>query len=411
MADTVTKDQTEVAPATAEAQPVDATSAAPTASTEEAPKTEETRNGAEKKADDATKTEAPKTEEKKPANGAKSSARVDPREFKKNRKYDPTTQPITDDPVKIRSQVEFYFSDSNLPTDKFMWESTGGEQNKPMSLKTICSFKRMRQFQPYSAVVAALKESNFLVVEGEEGNETVRRRKAYVSSTEAQKARLAASIYAKGFGEEEPSTQFDIEAFFAKYGHVKLVKLRRTAEEVFKGSVFVEFASAEEADAFVNLDPKPTWKGNELLVMKKQAYLDEKNRQIKEGLIEPNTNRRRVFFEGREKGGIRGGRGGQQGRSGDDKNKDGDKKNGFKGGRGGRGRGRGGRNFRGGRNGNASPRDKKKEETRTSTNDVQLPTIQSTEASNGKRAREDDAAADAPAAKKVDTKPEPVAAQ
>jgi lupus La protein len=257
-----------------------------------------------------------------------------------------------------------------------MWESTGGEQNKPMSLKIICSFKRMRQFQPYSAVVAALKESNFLVVEGEEGNETVRRRKAYVSSTEAQKARLAASIYAKGFGEEEPSTQFDIEAFFAKYGHVKLVKLRRTAEEVFKGSVFVEFASAEEADAFVNLDPKPTWKGNELLVMKKQAYLDEKNRQIKEGLIEPNTNRRRVFFEGREKGGIRGGRGGQQGRSGDDKNKDGDKKNGFKGGRGGRGRGRGGRNFRGGRNGNASPRDKKKEETRTSTNEyVSLPCL------------------------------------
>ncbi|KAL2267615.1 hypothetical protein VTJ83DRAFT_4892 [Remersonia thermophila] len=396
MADTVTKDQVEAAPAVAEAQPAEATAPAPA---DEAPKPEEAQNGADHKA----------------ANGDKPAARSDPRDFKKNRKYDPTTQPISDDPVKIRNQVEFYFSDSNLPTDKFMWESTGGEQNKPMPLKTICNFKRMRQFQPYSAVVAALRESSFLVVEGEEGQETVKRRRAYVSSTEAQKARLAASVYAKGFGEEEPSTQFDIEAFFAKYGHIKHVKLRRTNEELFKGSVFVEFESAEEADAFVKLDPKPTWKGNELLIMKKKDYLDEKNRQIKEGLIEPNTNRKKTFFEGKERGASRGGRGGFGAKfSGDKKDQDNnnDRKNGFKGGRGGRGRGRGGRGFRGGNRNGGSPRDnKKKEETRTSTNDVQVPTIQSTEATNGKRAREDDAPAEAPAAKKVDSKPEPVAAQ
>ncbi|KAL1842900.1 hypothetical protein VTJ49DRAFT_3917 [Mycothermus thermophilus] len=409
MADTVTKDQVEAAPAVAEAQPVEATAPAPA---DETPKAEEAQNGADKKADEATKTEVENGEQKKAANGGKPTARPDPSDFKKNRKYDPTTQPISDDPVKIRNQVEFYFSDSNLPTDKFMWESTGGEQNKPMSLKTICSFKRMRQFQPYSAVVAALRESTFLVVEGEENQETVKRRRAYVSSTEAQKARLAASVYAKGFGEEEPSTQFDIEAFFANYGHIKHVKLRRTNEELFKGSVFVEFESAEEAEAFVNLDPKPTWKGNELLIMKKKDYLDEKNRQIKEGLIEPNTNRKKTFFEGKERGGSRGGRGGFGARDNKNKEQDNnDRKNGFKGGRGGRGRGRGGRGFRGGNRNGGSPRDDRKKETRTSTNDVQVPTIQSTEATNGKRAREDDAPTEAPAAKKVDAKPEPVAAQ
>ncbi|KAK4236975.1 hypothetical protein C8A03DRAFT_35088 [Achaetomium macrosporum] len=348
----------------------------------------------------------------------KSSSQSDQKSFKKNRKYDPSTQPVTDDPVKIRAQVEFYFSDSNLPTDKFMWESTGGVENKPMSLKTICSFKRMRQFQPYSAVVAALRESPFLEVSGEEGEEVVRRKEAYVSSTEAQKARLNASIYAKGFGEEEPSTQFDIEAFFANYGHVNNVRLRRTNEDLFKGSVFVEFATAEEADAFVKLEPKPTFKGKELLIMKKKDYLDEKNRQIKEGLIEPNSSRRSTFFEGKERGGGRGGRG--RGRARDDKgrngnagdSKDNNQKNGIKGGRG-RGRGRGGRGGRGGRN--FRDRDEKKsEETRTNTNDVQMPTIQSTALksgeTNGKRDREDDGA-EAPAAKKVDTKAKAVAAQ
>ncbi|KAL2159953.1 hypothetical protein VTH06DRAFT_2086 [Thermothelomyces fergusii] len=354
------------------------------------------------------------------------------KDIKKNRKFDPTTQPITDDPVKIRAQVEFYFSDSNLPTDKFMWESTGGAENRPMPLKTIASFKRMRQFQPYSAIVAALRESDFLVVEGADGEETVKRKTPYVSSTEAQKARLAASVYAKGFGDEEPSTQFDIEAFFSKYGHVKHVKLRRTAEELFKGSVFVEFASAEEADAFVKLDPKPSWKGHELLIMKKKDYLDEKTRQIKAGEIEPNTSRPRTFFEGRERGSNargRGGRGGGRGRDGKSEGGDNNKNNnGQRNGshKNGRGRGKGGRGGRhGGRDNNSSNNnnnnnnnnreEKKSEGTKQSTNDVQVPTIQSSAPkngeTNGKRAREDDHAGEEPPAKKVDSKPEAVAAQ
>jgi lupus La protein len=280
-------------------------------------------------------------------------------------------------------QVEFYFSDSNLPTDKFMWESTDGEANKPMSLKTICAFKRMHQFQPYSAVVAALRESTSLDLSGEEGEEVVKRKKAYVSSTVAQKARLDATVYVKGFGEETQTTQFDVEAFFVPFGPVKLVKLRRTEQDLFKGSVFVEFETAELADAFVNLDPKPTWKGGDLLIMKKIDYLQEKNRQIKEGILEPSSGRRSTFFEGKERGGGRGGRG--RGRGGDNKGRDGkpddwknkrdgdNNRNGFKGGRG-RGRGRGGRGGRGrgGRDNNRDRDEKKSEETRKSTNEYAL---------------------------------------
>ncbi|KAL2142738.1 hypothetical protein VTI28DRAFT_755 [Corynascus sepedonium] len=411
MSDAVMKDQTEVAAPAAEAQPVQGT--APAAAT-----TDES----DKKTDAVE--QAQNDEEKKAANVLKTTAKINHKDFKKNRKYDPTTQPVTDDPAKIRAQVEFYFSDSNLPTDKFMWESTGGEENKPMPLRTIANFKRMRQFQPYSAVVAALRDSAFLVVEGPEGDETVRRKTPYVSSTEAQKARLAASVYAKGFGDEEPSTQFDIEAFFSNYGHVKHVKLRRTAEELFKGSVFVEFASADEADAFVKLDPKPTWKGHDLLIMKKKDYLDEKNRQIKAGEIEPNTNRPKTFFEGKERGSGNRGRGNRGGNRGRDGKSEGGEQNGHKNGfhKGGRGRGRGGRGGRGGGRGGHGGRDgdnkrdeKKSEETRQNTNDVQLPTIQSSAPkngeTNGKRAREEDNAGEAPPAKKVDSKPETAAEQ
>ncbi|KAK4126206.1 hypothetical protein N657DRAFT_567968 [Parathielavia appendiculata] len=399
MSDAVMKDQREVTTAAAEPQPVEETTPAVAAADESDKKTEgvaDTENGEDKKSDSILKT----------------TAQANHKDYKKNRKYDPTTQPVTDDPSKIRAQVEFYFGDSNLPIDKFMWEQTGGEENKPMPLKTICNFKRMRQFQPYSAVVAALRESEFLDVLGDEGEETVKRKVGYVSVPEAQKARLERSIYAKGFGDEEPSTQFDVEAFFSKHGHVNHVKLRRTHEELFKGSVFVEFSSVEEADAFVKLDPKPTWKGHELLIMKKKDYLEEKTRQIREGEKEPNQHRRVTFFEGKERGGARGGaRGrGRGGKFGGDW-KDKDQKNGHKGGRS-RGRGRGGRGFRGGRGGgrdNKGRDEKKSVEAKQSTNDVQMPTIQST-APHGKRAREDDGG-EAPAAKKVDTKAETATAQ
>lgn len=384
------------------------------------------------KAESDEKAQAVKAEEAKAAALLKTTAKIDRTDFKNNRKYDPSTQPVTDDPDKIRAQVEFYFNDSNLPADKFMWEQTGGIENKPVPIKTICAFKRMRNFQPYSAVVAALKESRFLEVSGEEGEELVKRKKAYVISTDAQKARLAASVYVKGFGDEESSTQFDLEAFFNKFGDINIVKLRRTPENLFKGSVFVEFATEEGANRFLALSPAPTWKGHELLIKKKIEYLEEKNALIKAGELEPTNSRRPTFFEGKERGGSRGrgrgGRGGEHSNGKDDSNdwkkrRDDDQKNGFRGGRGGRGgrgRGRGGRG-RGGRGGRdndrrggaAAPQSTNdvKAPMIQSSNNVKLPAIQATNdkgepvkngESNGKRAREDTGGE--PPAKKVDVK-------
>src|SRR5688572_6031413 len=100
-------------------------------------------------------------------------------------------------------KVEFYFGDSNLPMDKYMWQLTGGPENKAIPLKEICKFKRMRRFNPYSAVVKALKQSKHLIVEGEEGAETVKRRKAYSLTTNEQRdEREKSTVYVKGFGDE-----------------------------------------------------------------------------------------------------------------------------------------------------------------------------------------------------------------
>jgi lupus La protein len=247
-----------------------------------------------------------------------------------------------------------------------MWEQTGGWENRPVKLKKICTFGRMRRFEPYEAIVAALKESQFLNVSGPEGDEELTRKTAYVSNSKPYAKKEAATVYIKGFGEEEPDTQFKIEAMLAQCGQtVRSIRLRRTEEDVFKGSVFVEFDDEEQATAFLALDPKPQFEGNDLKIMSKKDYVEEKNQLIKEGKMEPSKSRKVRFWEGKEIGGSRDnfhGRGRGRGRGdfrgsrtdSDDwkKRREEDQQNGFRRndrdsrGRG-RGRGRGGRGGRG----------------------------------------------------------------
>ncbi|KAF7544063.1 hypothetical protein G7Z17_g10246 [Cylindrodendrum hubeiense] len=372
---------------------------------EAAPVEEKPVEQTEEKVEEKTEEKADSTEEKpveeKPTEGSdskllKTTAKIDYENHRNNRKFDPASREVTDDPVAIRKQVEFYFGDYNFPQDKFMWESCGGAENKPMKLKTIHSFKRMRTFQPYSAIVAAIKESTVLDLSGEEGEEEVKRKEPYKPMTTAKAKIEAATVYVKGFGDETPNTQFDLETYFAQYGEVKGLKLRRTNENLFKGSAFITFADEETSTKFLALDPAPKWKEHELKIMSKKAYCDEKNDLIRQGKLEPNASNPKKFYEGKD-GNNRNARG--RGRGGADEvavvaevavaaeaaaggNRD------------------GGRDRDGPRDRNA---ERKENETKHSSNDT-MPRIQSTAETNGKRSRDDDGASGEPAAKKVDVK-------
>lgn len=339
-----------------------------------------------------------------------------PREPKKFVKSDPTSLEETDDPREIRKQVEFYFGDSNLPEDKFLWEKVGGEENKPVPLSLICNFSRMRRFKPYDAVVKALKASNFFIIDGPEGEETICRKNAV--DTDKRNKREERSIYVKGFGDETSSTQFDIEAFFAQYGQFDSVRLRRAEapEKVFKGSVFVEWSDKETAEKFITQRPEPQWKGHPLHIMWKLDYMKQKSEAIRDGRI--NASGRK---QGR--GAYRGRRGQPQGNDrGTDrddwkKRREQDQQNGFGDRRDnnrGRGRGRGRGNFRGrgGRDNNRNeeahvkPANDGRPKIHVSKEGAKI--VEEGKAksgeTNGKRAREDDAPASEPPVKKVDTK-------
>ncbi|KAI9683396.1 MAG: hypothetical protein M1829_005468 [Trizodia sp. TS-e1964] len=205
-----------------------------------------------------------------------SHQKVDKKVYANNVKFDPSIKEISSDPEEIRKQVEFYFSDSNLPLDRFLFSQVGGSLNKPVKIGTIHRFKRMVRFQPFEAIVDALKESKLLeVVDGD----CVRRRVPIKDEAKLEvweDRTISRSIYAKGFGDETPSTQFDIEALFAAYGPTNSIRLRRTHQKLFKGSVFVEFADDATQQAFMALEIKPKWRGQNLLIKTKKEYVLEK---------------------------------------------------------------------------------------------------------------------------------------
>ncbi|KAI0369515.1 hypothetical protein BV20DRAFT_1020563 [Pilatotrama ljubarskyi] len=186
---------------------------------------------------------------------------------------DAASEDEKDKMLRAVRQVEFYFADSNLPFDKFMWTLHTANPEHWVPIKTVASFKRMREFQSLGLdwVVKALKLSEELEVD--EAGENVRRR----TEVQPPKGQFERSVYAKGFGKEEPGLQKKLEDFFNKYGKTNAVRMRRVeGTKEFKGSVFVEFADYKSVEAFLNADPKPTWEGQELLIMSKEAYCDMK---------------------------------------------------------------------------------------------------------------------------------------
>lgn len=236
-------------------------------------------------------------------------------------RFDPSALPQSDDTKEILKQVEFYFSDSNLATDKFLYTMIS-ENAGWADLRTVANFKRMRRFQPFTSVVAALRESTFLEVD--DSGEKVKR-KTELKPFTATNSPVSRSVYVKGFPEETKTLQVDLEKYFEGFGDIKVVRLRRTDDGKFKGSVFVEFASGDQQEAYLKLfdtEEKPKYEEKELEGMSKKAYLDMKEKQYG-GKFPTNSGKKgfNAFAKDTNKGrGGRGrgrgrGRGGYEGRS------------------------------------------------------------------------------------------------
>jgi len=267
---------------------------------------------------------------------------------------------------RVRAQIEFYLGDSNLPRDAFLLDEVsravreGHGGGVPIAL--IASFSRMRDFlaayggkdeaKNVERVARALEGSD--VVEACADGTRVRRKSMLVNGEtpdlatddgvmayrsamveELDKRFVFASPFAKD------ATIEALLAYFKTVGNARSIRLRRhTTSKDFRGSIFVEFATEEEAKAIAERADLE-YKGAKLTLMMKAAYMEQKKQEqlekkakAREEAIargedpdaQPPTTHEPVFVGKVDERG-RGGRGGRGG---------------GRGGRGGRGRGDGG---------------------------------------------------------------------
>ncbi|GAB4816086.1 hypothetical protein N2152v2_003132 [Parachlorella kessleri] len=185
---------------------------------------------------------------------------------------------------KIRKQVEFYFSDSNLPRDAFLREKVESDKDGFVDVALLCIFSRMNQLlmtsnkdaskvpaEKVAEVAEALEGSDKLTLS--EDKTRVRRTEALRSTEEVTKEVDGRSLYAAPFPFD---TSLDtLTGFFSRAGAVNCVRMRRhLTSKDFKGSVFVEFASKEEADKVAAMSLE--FEGAPILLEPKLAYMQRK---------------------------------------------------------------------------------------------------------------------------------------
>lgn len=177
------------------------------------------------------------------------------------------------DTSKIMKQVEFYFSDANLPRDRFLQEELKKNEEGWIALSVIASFKRMQALSTDLAVIAdALKASQ--IVEVSADGAFVRRVSALPEQTADS---MKTSVLVRGFN-PETTTLEQLEEFFASVsGEVAAIRLRRNPQtKAFKGSVFLHLKSEEETARLVEL--KTLTRGEETFeIMSMTAFLEEQN--------------------------------------------------------------------------------------------------------------------------------------
>lgn len=147
--------------------------------------------------------------------------------------------------AQIKRQVEFYFSDSNYRKDTFLRAAAESDAEGFVPITVLLTFNKLKSLTTSVAEVAeAIADSDALVLNA--AKDKVKRSVPLPDvDTSAER-----TLYVKGYPTDDADVTIEsITEYFSAFGKVNMVKLRKTLEKTFKGSVLVEFGSVAEMEA------------------------------------------------------------------------------------------------------------------------------------------------------------------
>ncbi|XP_050521981.1 la protein homolog [Daktulosphaira vitifoliae] len=158
---------------------------------------------------------------------------------------------------KILKQLEYYFSDTNLPYDKFL-QNEIKEDDGWVKISVLLTFKRLASISKDPLVIAnAIQKATSSIVEVNENKDKIRRKPEKVipiADQEYLNEMIERSIYCKGF--PKTATMDELLDYAASLKDFKITKVipRKQKTKEFKGTLYFTFETKEQAEAFLKLE-------------------------------------------------------------------------------------------------------------------------------------------------------------
>lgn len=170
--------------------------------------------------------------------------------------------------AKVLKQIEYYFSDSNLPKDKFLWETVNNDPEGWVDIDTLLKFNRLKSLTTDHEIIKnAVKQSVELLELNEDGTKIRRKIQIKPKSDDV----IERSIYVQGIPTSIKKPVEDIEKYLAKY-EIEAVHINafRNRNRTFKGEAFIELKTKEDAEKI--LEKKLPFNETEINIMKKSEF-------------------------------------------------------------------------------------------------------------------------------------------